>query len=211
MKEDTHMPNHKPPHRPTSCNEKRIKIICNALEACASKKDAARMAGIGETTFKAWGKRARGAFEEAGLDSEDPPEDWRDHIPEKEHIFCDFLLRAEYAHASAHLSLLNSLKLSATGGKILDEEGNVLSVVEADWRAAAKLLAIRSADYAERKRHEHSGPAGKPIAVKTYTAINLPEQVEDAVERAKQQARQELEDELESQYDEERDGPMADA
>jgi len=135
---------------------KVVKRICHALSVCASLADAARYGGIGPTTFHRWENRATAAFKAAGLDPDemiDAEEDWAPMVEQKEVPFCKFWVATRRARANGHVELLETIKEHAAE----------------DWKAGAKMLAIRDPDnYAERRRHEHvmgSGSDAAPVKI----------------------------------------------
>jgi hypothetical protein len=157
-----------PPRGTHNLNLKKVDLICEALSKCASTEDAAKYAGIGERTYNYYMKRGVTEFELAGLDPEELPDDWEEIVDKKEWIFCVLYQCANLARAEAHVTLL----------------GTMMDAAPEDWRAAAKLLAVRRPDhYAERRRFEHSGPKGKPISVDVYDAIRIPAEEDEENER----------------------------
>lgn len=158
--------------------------LVNAFRSCASIKDACAVAKCGPGAFRKWREVGIQVLKDAGLDIEELPENWERSLDPEDVIFAALYIESDAARSETHVKLLNAIKLAALGGQVFDDEGNVIQTVEQDWRAAAKLLAMRSHEYAEHRRHEHTGKGGKPIQVNTYRSINLPEQVNDAVERA---------------------------
>ncbi len=162
--------------RPHELTQKRIDDICTALGVCASIKDAAEFAGVAEATYHRWMERAKHAFQSAQLNPAELPPDWRAHVDPEEHIFCDLRERATRARADAKIGLLGSIVLAGKGGPLYDENGNVVANIDGDWRASAKMLAVRDPEsYAERHKHELSGAGGEPLGVVIY----LPEEEDE--------------------------------
>ena len=164
----------RPPHRPHGCSRKRIDLIVQALMVCASNKDAAGFAGITATTFNSWQNRGKAAFEAAGLepdelvDEGDPIDDgdrkkrepeWLSSMEEKERPFAVFLGETRRARAAAAVGIL----------------ANIRQAARVDWKAGAKLLAIRDpANYAERRLHEHSGSKSDAAPVRIVVETQAP-------------------------------------
>jgi hypothetical protein len=151
-----------------------IARLCHALGNFASNRDAAFYAGIGPRTFNRWENRATDAFKAAGLDPEQQLEfpetegddgqpgqaEWESLVEEEERIFCRFWLLTRRARSTGNVKALE----------------NIVEHSKLDWRAGAKLIAIRDPDnYAETRRMEHSGPKGEPVGVRIY----LPEEEEE--------------------------------
>lgn len=137
-----------------------IDDICKFIQMGCSVKDACEAAGISQTAYYEWLERAKG--------------------PNPSPIFTEFADRTSRARAESKATLVGVLKSCAIGEPIFNDAGEVVGRKNKDWRAAAHMLACRYPDeWSERRRHEHSGPAGKPIEVQTYEAISLPATAEE--------------------------------
>jgi hypothetical protein len=144
------------------CSKRVIERCCKALSLMSTQKDAAHYAGISVATFCNYAKRGREAAEAAGLSPEDVgewPDNWRELIDPKALPFAEFLERTSRAQLDAKMRILEGI---AEHGFRSD----------GDWRALAKLIAIRDPEgYAERKQLDHAvstGSSGPPRIVIEY-------------------------------------------
>jgi len=103
-------------------------------------RDAAKLAGVGETTFHDW--IARG---------EEYAETPIEEVPESERIYAAFSASVEKARAEAVKVALDQIRSAASGGV---------------WQAAAWFLErTRPHDYGRIERREITGADGGPITL----------------------------------------------
>lgn len=173
----------RPPGRPHRCVPGVIDDVCTALGLSASNKDAANYAGISGDALQIYFRRGREALEAIGLDPDEPPDQAWEHadLHDSERPFVQMLTRAIRARARGNVGLLATVHKAAKGGAVFEdrvdpETGKVARVqvgfVAPDWRAAAKLLAVRQPrDYAEKRQVTIGGETGAPIGVQTFLPV----------------------------------------
>lgn len=130
------------------------RIFALVREGCPYS-DACAAVGIAERTFYAWKKAGESADADPRLQQ--------------------FLQGLQRARAEGKAAMIATIGRAGRGQPVFDKAGKIIGYSDGDWKASAHLLACLDPEqFSIRRRHEHSGPEGGPIAVDLYDAVRLP-------------------------------------
>lgn len=172
--------------RPSKLDDSTQQIICAAIARGLGYEPAARLAGIGYTTFRNWIIRAEAEIERLGSSKSRPKK--------SEQPYLEFLKAVQRAEAEGENTNADIVNEAARGGQTVTKteryvkrvwDANTQSFVEIeqtetvktettlpDWRAAAFVLERRHPDrWGRQVKTEVSGPGGKPVPIQIIEAV----------------------------------------